>query len=52
MFHVKPIDFQELPPSSHIKIQPNTPAEESVEVIQISTEEMSASDEIEFDANN
>ena len=51
MLHTKITDFQELPSSSQIEIQRDTPAE-SMEEIQSSAENMTASDEIEVNVNN
>lgn len=45
-------DFQELPSSANIEIQPNTPAEESMEDIKLSMEEISGSDKIVVDGND
>ena len=52
MLHAKPTDFQELPPNEQIEIHRNTLAEESVEVIQASAKQMSASDKTDVNANN
>ena len=49
--HTKITDFQELPSSRQIEIQRDTPAE-SMEEIQSSAENMTASDEIEVNVNN
>ena len=45
-------DFQELPSSANIEIQPNTPAEESMEDIKLSMKEISGSDKIVVDGND
>ena len=52
MLHAKQRDFHGLPQRSKIEIHPNTPAKRSMEEIQPSTEDVSASDEIEVHVND